>query len=76
MQIPLWKNIFYFFVRSARFPLRGGIYLALQGFLTRAKYRALRMTAENGESALEFTRLPLHSYGCHAVHLLFYVPDI
>lgn len=40
MQIPLWKNIFYFFVRSARFPLRGGIYLALQVFLTRAECRA------------------------------------
>ena len=48
MQIPLWKNIFYFFVRSARFSLRGGIYLALQGFLTRAECRVLRMTAENG----------------------------
>ena len=43
-----------FFVRSARIPLRGGIYLALQGFLMRAECRALRMTAENGERAFGF----------------------
>ena len=30
---------------------------SMSGFLTRAESRALRMTAENGECALEFTRL-------------------
>ena len=30
----------------------------MSGVLTRAESRALRMTAENGECALEFKRLP------------------
>ena len=64
--MPLWKNIFYFFVRSARFPLRGGIYLALQGFLTRAECRALRMTAKNGvcTSGFILPYLIRHSGAC------------
>ena len=48
----------------------------MSGVLTRAECRALRMTAENGECALEFTRLPPHTYDCHAVHLLSHVPDL
>ena len=43
----------------------------MSGVLTRAESRALRMTAENGECALEFTRLPPHTYDCHAMHILY-----
>ena len=43
----------------------------MSGFLTRAESRALRMTAENGSCALEFKRLPSHTYDCHAMHILY-----
>ena len=44
---------------------------SMSGFLTRAECRALRMTAENGSYALEFTHLPPHTYDCHAMHILY-----
>ena len=48
----------------------------MSGVLTRAESRALRMTAENGECALEFTRLPPHTYDCHAINKLYPFPTL
>ena len=49
----------------------------MSGFLTRAESRALRMTAENGECALEFLNIyPPHTCGCRAVQMLLLICDI